>query len=72
MRMASALRQPQPAEITCDPKIMGSWPCIAGTRISAETILAGDDDRRMVRAYPTMPLGGIDAVRQWAHQRGRL
>jgi uncharacterized protein (DUF433 family) len=74
--MATVLRQPQPAEITCDPEIMGGWPCIAGTRIPAETILAcilaGDDDRRIVRAYPTMPLGGIEAVRQWAHQQGRL
>lgn len=74
--MATIFRQPQIAEVSCDPEIMGGWPCIAGTRIPAETILAcilaGDDDRRIVRAYPTMPLGGIEAVREWARAQGRL
>jgi uncharacterized protein (DUF433 family) len=69
-------REPRPVEVTSDPEIMGGWPCVSGTRIPAETILAcilaGDDDRRIVRAYPSMPLGGIEAVRQWARVQGRL
>ena len=69
-------RQPRIVEITCDPEIMGGWPCVSGTRIPAETILAcivaGDDDRRIVRSYPTMPLGGVEAVRGWARALGRL
>jgi uncharacterized protein (DUF433 family) len=69
-------RQPRPVEVVSDPEIMGGWPCVSGTRIPAETILAcivaGDDDRRIVRAYPSMPIGGIEAVRDWARAPGRL
>jgi uncharacterized protein (DUF433 family) len=76
MVMATMLRPQRIVEVTCDPEIMGGWPCVSGTRIPAETILAcilaGDDDRRIVRAYPTMPLGGIEAVRAWARTQGRL
>jgi uncharacterized protein (DUF433 family) len=77
--MATVLRPPRvprSVEVVSDPEIMGGWPCVSGTRIPAETILAcllaGDDDRRIVRAYPSMPLGGIEAVRQWARAQGRL
>jgi uncharacterized protein (DUF433 family) len=77
--MATMLRPPRvprSVEVVSDPEIMGGWPCVSGTRIPAETILAcllaGDDDRRIVRAYPSMPLGGIEAVRQWARAQGRL
>ena len=74
--MATMLRPPRVVDVTSDPEIMGGWPCVDGTRIPAETILAcildGDDDRRIVRAYPTMPLGGIEAVRNWARAQGRL
>jgi uncharacterized protein (DUF433 family) len=69
-------RQPRPVEVVSDPEIMGGWPRVSGTRIPAETILAcivaGDDDRRIVRAYPSMPIGGMEAVRDWARALGRL
>ena len=70
------LRPVRIVEISCDPKITGGWPCISGPRILAETILAcimdGDGERCIVRAYPTMPLGGIETVRGWARAQGRL
>ena len=69
-------RQPRLVEVVSDPEIMGGWLCVSGTRIPAETvlacILAGEDDRAIVRGYPSMPLGGIAAVRTWAKAPGRL
>ncbi len=74
--MATVLTRDQAVAVTSDPEIMGGWPCVAGTRIPAETILAciidGEDDRQIVRSYPSMPLGGIAAVRDWARAQGRL
>lgn len=71
--MATLLRPPRepcPVEVVSDPEIMGGWPCVSGTRIPAETILLmikyGDDVREIVRHYPSLPLGGIEAVRRWA------
>jgi uncharacterized protein (DUF433 family) len=61
--------------ITCDPEIMGGMPCIAGTRVPAETILAcingGDSRERIYRGYPYLPLGAYEAVVRWAAGEGR-
>ena len=69
-------RQPRIVEVTSDPEIMGGWPCVSGTRIPAETILLyirdGSSVREIVRHYPSMPLGGVDAVRRWAEAEGKL
>lgn len=77
--MASLAQPPRDAAqiaIVSDPEILGGWPVVAGTRIPAETIVAflrdGASDRDIVRSYPTMPLGGIDAVRRWAAATGLL
>lgn len=56
-------------EITSTPGIMGGEPCVAGTRIPAQTIAAcldaGLSDYDIYMGYPWMPLGGIEAVRRW-------
>ena len=55
---------------------MGGWPCVSGTRIPAETILLyikdGSSVREIVHHYPSLPFGGIDAVRRWAEAEGKL
>jgi uncharacterized protein (DUF433 family) len=74
--MATLLRPQRTVEVTCDPEIMGGWPCVSGTRIPAETILLyikdGASVREIVSDYPTLPLGGIEAVRAWAVREGKL
>lgn len=74
--MASVLPAPPVVEIVSDPEIMGGWPCVAGTRIPAETILLmikdGCDLREIVRHYPSLPLGGVDAVARWARAERKL
>ncbi len=75
--MASTARlAPRPVAVVCDPEIMGGEPTVSGTRILAETILLyikdGDDVREIVRHYPSLPFGGIDAVDRWARATGRL
>lgn len=74
--MATLLRPQRIVEVTCDPEIMGGWPCVSGTRIPAETILLylkdGASVREIVSDYPTLPLGGIEAVRAWAEREGKL
>lgn len=55
---------------------MGGWPCVSGTRIPAETILLyikdGADIEEIVGDYPSLPFGGVDAVRRWAEREGKL
>lgn len=77
--MATHLFAPPPprfVEVVSDPEILGGWPVIHGTRIPAETILIyikdGVDDRQIYVDYPSLPLGGIDAVRRWAVAQGLL
>ena len=77
--MATKLSAPPPprfVEVVSDPEILGGWPVIHGTRLAAENILAcikaGYSDTQIVEGYPTMPLGGIAAVRRWAKAQGLL
>lgn len=77
--MATTLSAPPPprfVEVVSDPEIQGGWPVIHGTRIPAETIVAcikdGIDDRQIYTDYPSLPLGGIDAVRRWAVAQGLI
>jgi len=64
-----------PAEIESFPNIMGGLPCVSGTRIPAETILAqieaGYSEAQIFADYPSLPLDGIDAVRRWADEARR-
>ena len=71
---AAKAKPPLPAEVTSNPDIMGGMPCIRGTRVPAMTIVAeirgGTSREEMFRHYPSMPLDGIEAVREWATERG--
>lgn len=53
-----------------DPSIMSGAPVVRGTRVPALTIVAylraGHSDQEVFEDYPTLPVDGIDAVRQWA------
>ena len=74
--VARVPRTPRPVEVVCDPEIMGGMPTVSGTRILAETVLLyikdGDDLREIMRHYPWMPFGGVDAVKRWARETGQL
>ena len=65
-----------PVEVVSDPEIMGGRPTVSGTRILAETILLyikdGAGVEEIVGDYPSLPLGGIDAVTRWARNYGML
>lgn len=60
--------------ITSIPEVMGGWPCIEGTRIPAQMILAcinaGNDRALVAASYPSLPPGGYDAVVRWAAEQG--
>ncbi len=61
-----------PAEVVCDPSVMGGMPVVRGTRVPAETILAylraGHTKREIFEDYPSLPIDGIDAVVAWAEE----
>jgi uncharacterized protein (DUF433 family) len=63
-------RRSLPAEIVCNPAIMGGVPTIRGTRIPVEMILVhlrgGCSRFEIFRNYPSLPLDGIEAVTAWA------
>lgn len=67
--MAWAREKPKPARVTSNPEIMGGEPCVEGTRVPAETILAeiraGTSRLEIFRHYPSVPPDGIDAVLAW-------
>ena len=58
------------AKLVSSPGIMGGMPCVAGTRVPAETIrvslLAGEGKREIYSAYPYLPPGAVEAVIEWA------
>jgi uncharacterized protein (DUF433 family) len=61
-------------EVVSEPGVMSGDPCISGTRILAETIVAnlraGHPIDRIFDAYPTLPDGGIEAAIRWAEAAG--
>jgi uncharacterized protein (DUF433 family) len=63
------------AEISSNPRIMGGVPCIAGTRVPVETILAyinaGETEFTIYTDFPAIPLGSIELVINWAKTNGR-
>ncbi|MFM9853831.1 MAG: DUF433 domain-containing protein [Sphingomonadaceae bacterium] len=54
--------------------IMGGRPCVNGTRIPADTIIAflksGSTRFDILKSYPSLPVGGIEAVVRWAQGHG--
>jgi len=61
-------------KVISDPEIMSGDPCVEGTRIPAESIIlnlkAGYPLERILKAYPTLPPGGIEAAIGWAEDTG--
>lgn len=60
--------------IISTPGIMSGDPCIEGTRITPEQILAcingGESKFETLCGYPYLPLGGYEAVIRWAAEQG--
>ena len=67
-------RDDRPAQVVTDPEILGGTPCVRGTRVPAETIVAylrdGFPLAEIFNDYPTLPNDGVDAVKRWAAERG--
>jgi uncharacterized protein (DUF433 family) len=64
----------RPAEVVSDPEILGGMPCVRGTRVPAETIVAyirgGASLSEIFNDYPTLPNDGVEAVKRWAIENG--
>ena len=56
--------------ISCEPKVMLGKPCIAGTRITVESILeklaAGETREQILESYPRLTNDGISAALDYA------
>lgn len=56
--------------IVSDPSVLGSKPCIRGTRISVELVLellaSGASAPEILAAYPHVPAEGLSAAIQYA------
>ena len=65
-----------PVEVASVPGIMSGMPCIKGTRVPAETILAsinaGESHFDIFAAYPYIPVGSVEAVVEWAQANDRF
>ncbi len=63
------------AQVVSDPGILGGTPCVRGTRVPAETVLAylaaGHSRVEIFEDYPSLPPDGIDAVLHWADESRR-
>ncbi|MBN9441415.1 DUF433 domain-containing protein [Bosea sp. (in: a-proteobacteria)] len=59
-------------EVASNPGVMGGEPVVQGTRILASTIMsylrAGASAEEIFRDYPSLPVGGIEAVIRWAKE----
>jgi uncharacterized protein (DUF433 family) len=61
-------------EVVETPGIMGGRPCVRGTRIPVDTIIAylkaGHSKFDIFSDYPSLPVGGVEAVVRWANAQG--
>lgn len=69
--MVTLARKPKVASrIVRDSSVMSGSPVVKGTRVPAMTIVAylraGRSDEEIFEDYPTLPVDGIKAVREWA------
>lgn len=59
--------------ITHDPAVMGGRPCIRGMRVTVGTVIgllaSGRTDQDILRAYPYLELGDIQAALSYAAWR---
>jgi len=64
-----------PSEVVSVDGILGGMPCVRGTRVPAETVLAylreGYSRAEIFKDYPSLPLDGIDACIRWDAERPR-
>lgn len=71
LNMSSTVKR---VRVVSDPEIMSGDPCIEGTRIPVESIIAnlkaGYPLTRILEAYPTLPPGGVEAAIEWAEENG--
>ncbi|HWD39378.1 MAG TPA: DUF433 domain-containing protein [Fimbriimonas sp.] len=55
-----------------DPDILGGEPCFNGTRVPLETVVdnlaAGVSVERILRNYPSLTIGHVNAVLEWEGQ----
>lgn len=62
------------AQVVSRPEVLGGTPCVSGTRVPAETIVAyiraGHSAQEIFQDYPTLPVDGIEAVVSWARETG--
>lgn len=58
-----------PPRVVIDPEIMCSTPCLAGSRLPAQTLLdmvdSGDPWERLVEGWPWLTPAHVDAARRW-------
>jgi uncharacterized protein (DUF433 family) len=58
-----------PPRVVIDPEIMWGTPCLAGSRLPAQTLLAmvdsGDPWERLVEGWPWLTPAHVDAARRW-------
>jgi uncharacterized protein (DUF433 family) len=56
-------------QVVSNDAILGGIPVVSGTRVPAETVLAeiraGRTRFDIFRAYPSLPVDGIDACLEW-------
>lgn len=57
------------ARIVSNPRILGGWPVVEGTRVPAQNVMAevnaGTSRFEIFRSYPSLPLDGIEACIEW-------
>lgn len=57
------------AEVVRHPDVMSGDPCIRGTRVTVDTILAniaaGETPAAIQAAFPTLPPGSVEAALSW-------
>lgn len=62
------------AEVVSTPGHIGGKPRIQGTRIPVEMIIlylkSGSSRLEIFSDFPSLPVGGIEAVVEWARQQG--
>ncbi len=74
MTTITPVRLPGPPRITRTPGVMGGVPCIDGTRVPVEQILAcvmgGDAADDIYADYARIPFGAVELAIDWAKDNG--
>lgn len=71
------MNEQHPPVVVVDPDILAGTPCLAGSRLPAQTLIAmvdsGDTWERIVASWPWLTPAHVDAARAWhlANNEGR-